>query len=221
MNGHAPWTLVSVHIPKTAGTSLAELLRGQFGAGLQWDYDDRPLSHGRWQRRTMALRHAAAHAGRRASAHCIHGHFLPLKYATMRGMRYATWLRDPVQRVCSRYHHYRRNAAVEPQHARWGLGPGLSLEDFVRLPQYQDSCAEYLWAFPLRRFEFVGIVEDHTSELRRFARTFGLSMPASVGLNRNPDKDGSRYEVEPETERLIRRLNPRDIALYESALGRR
>lgn len=221
MSDAAPWTLVSVHIPKTAGTSLAELLRGHFGAGLLADYDDRPLSHGRWQRRTMALRHALAHAGQRASAHCIHGHFLPLKYATMRGMRYATWLRDPVQRVCSRYHHYRRHAAAEHQHARWGLVPGLSLEDFVRLPQYQDSCAEYLWAFPLRRFEFVGIVEDHATELHRFAQAFGLSMPAAVGLNRNPDKDGSRYDVAPATERLIRRLNPRDVALYEAALARR
>ena len=222
MSAMPSWTLVSVHIPKTAGTSLGAMLHANFGDMLKADYDDRPLSRPRWTRRIQALRHALAHAGERSQAACIHGHFLPLKYASMRGMRYSTWLRDPVQRVLSRYHHYQRHASDEPQHARWGLVPGLSLADFVRLPQYRDTCAEYLWAFPLRRFEFVGIVEDHASELSRFARQFELTVANGLARhNRNPEKAGTRYAVEPAMDRLIRRLNARDVALYEAALARR
>lgn len=216
--GREHWTLVSVHVPKTAGTSFRQGLQRAFGEGLRLDNDDRPLAHPRWQRRADALRQACVHAGQGLPEACIHGHFLPLKYALARRVRFAVWLRDPVQRVLSRYHHYRRHGQDEPHHARFGLLPGLTLEQFARLPQYQDTCAEYLWCFPLRRFDFVGIVEQYEAEVARFARCFGLEPePVAERANRNPERAGQGYEVEPALERLIRRCNPRDVALYEVA----
>ncbi len=216
--------LAAVHMPKTAGTTFLDVLRHAYGDGLLLDYGDRPLSHGRWGRRITATRHAAAHLGRRlGSVRCVYGHFMPLKYSTMKDARFCVWLRDPVQRVLSRYHHYTRNAGNEPHHARWGLVPGLSLEQFVRLPQYQNSYAEYFWMFPLSRFDFIGIVEEYPAELERFARCFGIADVAQAGsLNRNPDKPGhAAYPVDPDLERLIRTLNARDIELYERACNRR
>ena len=130
-----PWTLVSVHLPKTAGTSFAEALQRVHGDGLRLDNADRPLAHARGERRLSALRQACAMAGQVLPDACVHGHFLPLKYALARRTRFCVWLRDPVQRVVSRYHHYRRHGANEPHHRRWGLLPGLTLEQFVVLPQ--------------------------------------------------------------------------------------
>ncbi|WP_024868640.1 sulfotransferase family 2 domain-containing protein [Pseudoxanthomonas suwonensis] len=219
--GRDRWTLVSVHVPKTAGTSFRLELQRAFGDGLRLDNADRPLAHPRWQRRADALRQACLHAGRGLPEACIHGHFLPLKYALARRVRFAVWLRDPVQRVISRYHHYLRHGRDERHHERFGLVPGLTLEQFVRLPQYQDTCAEYLWGFPLERFDFVGIVERYHSDVVRFAECFDLQLePSTQRANYNPERDGSRYEVEPGLERLIRRCNPRDVALYERACRR-
>lgn len=218
-----PSTLVSVHIPKTAGTSFAEALQRLYGDGLRIDNADRPLAHSRGERRLAALRHACATAGRALPEGCVHGHFLPLKYALARRVRFCVWLRDPVQRVVSRYHHYRRHGEDEPHHLRWGLVPGLSLEQFVRLPQYRNTYAEYLWGFPLRRFDFVGVVERHDREIARFARLFGFAPERATGpwANRNPERDQALgYALEPSLEQLIRCLNRRDIALYEAALQR-
>ncbi len=216
-------TLVVVHVPKTAGTSLRLVLERAFGDGLRKDYDDRPLQHSRWARRARAVRAALAQAGRPLDVPCVYGHFLACKYALARRTDFAIWLRDPVQRVISRYHHYLRAvAAGETAHARWGLVPGLTLEQFARLPQYRDTCAEYLWLFPLQRFAFVGLVETFDADLARFAARFGLSLSgADVRVNANPDRAGERYEVDPAAERLIRRMNPRDVALYERVLASR
>lgn len=213
-------SLASVHLPKTAGTSFLAALRRLHGTALLLDNRDRPLAHGRWARRTHALRMALACAGKDLPAACVHGHFLPIKYGLARGTRFCTWLRDPVQRVVSRYHHYVRNGEGEAHHARWGLVPGLSLEAFVRLPQYQDTYAEYFWMFRLDRFDFIGIVENYESDALRFCDRFGFPRDAMTDeiRNRNPSRQGDAYQVEPRIERLIRACNPRDLAIYERAL---
>lgn len=209
-------TLVAVHVPKTAGTTFRQALMRAYGDALRVDKGDAPMSQPRWTRRTAALRHAAENAGRRSPDACICGHFMPLKYATLRDARFCIWLRDPVQRVLSRYHHYQRHAATETAHWRWGLRPGLSLEQFVRVPHYQNTYAEYLWMFPLRRFDFVGIVEDYDAEIERFAHAFDIGTDLhGEARNFNPDKTAPLYDVEPAMERLIRACNARDVALYE------
>ena len=215
--------LVSVHVPKTAGTSFREALHRIHGDALLLDNADRPLAHARWARRSRAIRDALAGAGRELPAACVHGHFLPVKYALARRVRFCTWLRDPVQRIVSRYHHYVRHAEREPHHARWGLVPGLSMEAFVRLPQYRDTYAEYFWMFPLARFDFIGIVEDYEADLVRFCDRFGFAHQGLAGesRNRNPSRPSTAYDVEPALERLIRAFNPRDLAIYQRALDLR
>lgn len=214
-----PTMLAAVHVPKTAGTTFREALQRVFGDDLRLDYDDRPLAHSRWDRRTTALRHAITSAGKQGVARCVYGHYLPVKYATTRQVRFCVWLRDPVQRVVSRYQHYLRRVQHEAHHARWGLVPGLSLEQFARLPHYQNTYAEYFWLFPLRRFDFIGIVEDYDAELDRFAMRFGIEarLLAGVDHNRNPDKTHASYQVDASDERMIRACNARDVELYARA----
>jgi hypothetical protein len=218
MNRH-PHTLVAVHIPKTAGISFRAAMQTAYGDGLRLDYGDRPLAHSRSERRRAALGAALRQAGRSLPVTAVSGHFMPLKYALARRTRFAVWLRDPVQRVLSRYHHYLRDCiAGETLHARWGLVPGLSLEQFARIPQYQNSYREYFWLFPLRRFEFIGFVEQYDVDLRRFAERFGIDAPLpSVQANVHADHDAPRYSLKPGDERLIRGLNSADIAIYEQA----
>ena len=207
-------------MPKTAGTTFREALVRAYGEALRVDKGDAPMAQSRWKRRTAALRQAATNAGHRSHKACICGHFMPLKYSTLQQARFCVWLRDPVQRVLSRYHHYLRRAEIETVHWRWGLRPGLSLEQFVRVPQYQNTYAEYFWLFPLWRFDFIGIVEDYDTELERFARRFSLSADLrGEPRNINPEKATRLYDVEPTMERLIRACNAKDVAIYERVRG--
>lgn len=212
-------TLVAVHVPKSAGTSMREALVASFGERMLLDNGDRPLAHARWVRRLRALETGLRLRNRTLPVACVYGHFLPLKYAWIRQARYCIWLRDPVQRVVSRYHHYRRHVDDEPQHRRWGLVPGLSLEAFVRLPQYRNTCAEYLWGFPLERFDFVGVVERLDADWTRFRQAFPVGASNTSRANANPDKGGGDYHLDARMAGLIRDMNRRDMAIYERALA--
>lgn len=219
-------TLVAVHLPKTAGTSLRLALEASFGDRMTSDYGDHPLQHSPWGRRARAAAHALGCAGRRLPWGCVYGHFLPLKYLLARGTVFSLWLRDPVQRVVSRYYHYVRACdAGETAHARWGLVPGLDLEAFVRLPHYQNTLSEYLWGFPLRRFSFIGRVEAWDEDAPRLFAMLGLPAPALVleqaRVNRNPESRGDSYPLTPRERALIERLNQRDLRLYERLLESR
>ena len=221
MRFEALYSLISVHIPKTAGTSFAGVLRECFGEKLIVDNSDRPLSHPAGARKVIALKGMLSNIARSDLPECVHGHFLPVKFLAARRARFCTWFRDPVQRVISRYYHYVWHADVEKQHYRWGLRPGLSIEEFIRIPQYHNTYAKYLWAFPFSKFDFVGVVENGDCELKRFRDCFGFSDVSlnPIRVNVNPAQiAGAGYEIEPSLERLIRQFNARDVALYNRAL---
>lgn len=216
-------TLVAVHVPKTAGTSLRGALTGAYGDGLREDYDDRPLTRPRGVRRAKALAHGLLHAGRTMDAACVYGHFLPVKYRWCREVRFALWVRDPVDRVLSRYAHYLRDvAAGDESHAARGLVPGLSLDGFLALTNYRDTLAEYLWGFPLERFEFIGSVADYEEDLRRFSRVFldGRTLPV---LHENVARTSAvTVPAWSEAQRTaVAEANPRDVALHRRALALR
>lgn len=99
--------IISVHVPKTGGTSFRKILEGFYGTGFQQDcaWVPRPsVMEGPDLQGSDAEIREALHDIR-----CIHGHFDVKKY--MRLMRidgikpvFVTWLREPIERAISTYY---------------------------------------------------------------------------------------------------------------------
>jgi hypothetical protein len=219
--------LVSLHLPKTAGTSFAQTLRAAAGEGYRADYDDLPLQHGPWHQRLDAVRKGLALRGRLAAdATCIHGHFLPLKYRIALGTRpvqYITWLRDPVQRLVSHYAYWRRDYdgsdPAQPLRNRM-LREDWSFERFALGPEMRNAYRQYLWGFDLARFDFIGITEHYESDLHRLGALLGCEpVPAASLVNPECGDDG--YTIEPGLRQRIERCHAADVALYRRAVERR
>jgi hypothetical protein len=212
--------LISVHIPKTGGTAFGALLADRFGPRLLQDYDDRPLSHPAAWRIGAALARLPVQPARVARYDAVHGHFLALKYLAVRG-DVVTWLRDPAQRVLSRYHHYLRDVAEgRPLQRVRGLRPGLALEEFIELPRFRDTMAKYFAGFPLRRVRCFGFSEDMAEGLARMRRALGLELGAPALVNANPRREGEAYDIPEALRRRIERLNPGDYRLWYEARAR-
>lgn len=219
--------LVSLHLPKTAGTSFASSLASAFGDGYRADYADLPMQAGRWHRRLHAIR--AGLALRDAlppRTTCVHGHFLPLKYQLALGRRrarYITWLRDPVERVVSHYHFWRRDYdgadPAQPLRNRM-LREQWSLERFALGPEMRNVYSEYLWRFPVSRFAFVGITERYAADLAWFAAHYLGGTAAVATALANPDREGGCYATEAGLRRRIERHHGADVALYRGVLDR-
>jgi hypothetical protein len=218
--------LISVHLPKTAGMSVLKALESHFGERLLHVHD-RPINTAPGKRKAHAARACLANAVRPPRAiECIHGHFLPLKYLLLKWRaeaRFVTWLRDPAQRLLSHYHYCQRmvRAGTPSRLQRRVVEEGWSLEQFCLCPQLRNVYSQFFWGFPVRCFDFIGVVEHFEEDFQYFARTF-LSRDLPVCReNVNAEKAAGAYAINPDLREHIERHHRKDFALYRLALARR
>jgi len=216
-------TIISVHLPKTAGTSFGAALTDHFGGGFRRDYDDQGISKPAAARCRGALTAALNIAAQGLPGiDCVHGHFLPLKYLlldTHCELTFITWMREPVARLLSHYYYWQSSydPASSAPHHRQVIEQGWTLEQFCLSEQFRNIYTQYLWGFPLEKFAFIGISEHYPEDLGEFSRRhLGTELEAQ---RRNATvHTHRRRELEPELLERVRRFHAADIALYRRAL---
>ncbi len=88
--------LISLHLPKTAGSSFSASIARYYQDSLMYDYGDLPINTPVFKRNVTALKNCIPNAIKTyKNIECIHGHFLPLKYLFCRNTKFVTWMRDP------------------------------------------------------------------------------------------------------------------------------
>lgn len=218
--------LISVHLPKTAGSSFMEELKAQFGARLVLDYEQ-PLRLPDFAANMRTLVNCGRNGLRRnQGAACIHGHFKPLKYSLsgMRaGAKFITWMRDPVERLASHYYFWMRETGTLNPSAfhRKIVAEKWPLERFCLSPAARNIYSRYLWGMPLDRFDFIGITEYYDSELDYFAWKYLPRPIRHYRVNANPGREERRYITDAALREKIAAYHRRDMLLYERALEMR
>ena len=203
--------LVSVHIPKCGGISFEHVLRRIFGDRRVW------LNYG-----VVAGRSQARPELIPPQARCIHGHFPSDTFDDIVPTPHlVTWLRHPVERVVSNYHHFLRHADPANPCSAALHGRDLSLEAFAELEGMRNEASRYLAGKPLGAFDFVGITEKFEQSLRVFGAAFGFSVPASAPHeNVNPGRRMECYPISDRVYEKILQLNLIDLQNYELAVAR-
>jgi hypothetical protein len=202
--------LISVHVPKCAGTSFRHVLQALYGDGLWSNY-------GAIFTRANAKTGIVPHHTR-----CIHGHFFADAFDELYPQgRLITWVRDPVDRVVSNYYHFLRNPDMRDGCCRALFEQRLSLRRFAEMDWMRNEATRYLAAKPVEDFAFVGIAERFTESLSVFGPTFGWSphLP-SPRVNVNPVRRDEHYSLSPDDQAYLRSLNSRDLAWYQQANAR-
>ena len=141
---------------------------------------------------------------------CVHGHFLPVKYANAaRPCEFVCWLRDPVQRVVSRFLFGKRMGKR--------VVKDMTFAEYCRWERFHNQYAKFLWRFDVERFDFVGITEDYARSVDVFRRRFGIdTWRGGPAFNVNPDKGMCQaYAVSGKERALIERTNAEDLDIYE------
>lgn len=208
-------THLFVHIPKTAGTSFRMAAENLFGVErIAYDYSLRApetsscvREHYYTKKNLEALRELLIE--RRVAL--LGGHFSYRRYSSILPThRVISFVRDPVSRVLSEYHHFSRH-----------YGFTGALTDFVRQSRNQNLQATLLSGVPLREAAFVGVTEFYELSLKELERKLGWTL-CVLRLNANPERErngipedrASRSEVN-----LIKDLNRQDMDLYAAAVA--
>lgn len=196
--------IVSLHIPKTAGTSLFMAFRNHFGSRL-YNYNHNP-----------ELLAQAGAAAIRAQFDVVHGHINLADFVGhLDGATMITFLRDPVQRVVSSYLYHTRPQTTG-ELADKVRGENMTLQDFAGMPSQQDLQYRMTRHVPLDRFDYIGLSERLDTSWDQISAVLGFEIRQEKPENINPAKAvQDRYDLPAATADFIRDLNPRDIALYQ------
>ncbi len=194
----------SVHVPKTAGTAFVTVLRQWFGPALSvWyrgDLED-PI--------TEATR-------------IIHGHFRAGQHDA--GFR-MIWLRDPIDRLISDYHHKVRNPpGPEVDQIYIDVFEGrMNFMDFARDQSSRNYATQwYMGGLDLADFDFVGVSEFMNAEIFRLAELLGKK-PVLLGRNININDNSGYVDFKNELSSgelsELLELNSMDAELYSRAFA--
>jgi hypothetical protein len=132
-------------------------------------------------------------------------------------------MRDPVARLISHYHYWYDAYDPEafdtrPLHRRV-VEERWSLEKFCLSDELRNLYSQYLWGFPLERFDFIGIMEDYEADLRRFSLGFlGSELPARE-VNTRQSPRPREDELDGALRARVEEWHAADMALYQRALA--
>lgn len=213
--------LISVHLPKTAGTSFRDVLQSHFGEDLRLDYGDVPINRTPLCRKSIALTSMTRYALRPPRGpRCIHGHFLAVKYRCIRDASFVMWLRDPAERLASHYHFWRKTfdpKTAPPLHQRM-MDEGWSLERFCLGPELRNLYHIFLWGLPRERIAYIGVSEHFDEDLPEFSRRVLGQTYEAPRKNTGLSPPSSVYFEDPELRARVVQHHRRDMDLYEYAL---
>jgi hypothetical protein len=190
------------------------------------DYNDHPLHQSRLLVREKALLDSKHRDPNLVAKYdCIHGHYLPVKYqhlANTHNAKFITWLRDPVERVLSHYYYWKqnKNPPVNMKLHHLMLHENWDIQRFCLGPELQNIYTQFLYKFPISRFDFIGITEfydeDHQEFMQRFSNKKAKPLRLNIGR-----KEGTKYDIDTNFRDQIMKHHAEDIALYHTALDLR
>jgi hypothetical protein len=202
--------LISVHVPKCAGTSFRHVLHGIYGEEIWYNYGT-----------IFSKEHARAELVP-AGTQMIHGHFLADSFdALFPERRLLTWVRHPVERLVSNYYHCMRSPDMRDDCCRALHQQKLSLREFADLDWMRNMTTRYLAGKPVADFHFVGIMEHFEESMRHFSTLLGFRTVMKLPReNTNPDRTAERYALSPADRDYILERNRDDLDWYVQALIR-
>ena len=215
--------IVSVHLPKTAGTSFKKSLQEYYGRTLLEDYGDAPMNLSSFENVELAKDYSnQLSASSLSKINCIHGHFLPLKYAPLQqeGWKFVVWLRNPIERLMSNYLFWMRTYV--PGKTR-GMKKDVVEGDwtfykYATSNKVRNLYTKFLSGFGLDKFEFVGIVEFYKEDFEYFCyKYFGKKLPEFYS-NVTPPNLRSVCNITKSERDEIEKLHQDDMDMYKNAL---
>jgi hypothetical protein len=210
---------VSVHIPKTAGTTVAEVFSRCRNKRVIFDYDgyQSPLSPSE-----IVVKNAGFI---KEYFDVIHGHFYARKYFDLfSDAAFVSTLRHPVDRVISQFMHELNEESDDAMYHHDVQSGKMDVVEFASQPGIGDAMARHLEGKALKDYDLLIITEDLTRSLQLYSQTisklalgfhFGDTIEIPVTNQGKLRKNNITFDIA--TRRAIFEKTKEDNAVYAEA----
>ena len=205
--------LLSLHIPKTAGMTFLDILQQQYGSDACLHVRHRTFK--RWKSMGIDLLDKVEPETR-----VVHGH---VRFRQCRKLYrrdrppVIAWLRNPIDRVVSRFYFAKWQMGRNPNH------PQIHRKDedlltFARTKPQINLMYRYLDGIDLDDLFFFGFQETFEEDLAILARKLNWKPYTLPRINDNRPYRSEQVQPDPKVLEEINHLNDLDMAIYERAL---
>ncbi len=212
--------LLSLHIPKTAGTSFRNILKSVYGedAVVRLDINNKFITR---------LNEELYEATEIPNARVLHGHYffenIQKRFSIPEEVKIITWLRDPVKRVISNYYYLESRLVEILNEEQKNLNilskMQRSLMEYARDEVNRNRQSKFLQGATPEDFDFIGIQENFDDDLIEIAKVLNWkSIPVSIHQNKTPTE---RPKLSLEILEEIKYLNSDDVAIYSEVVRSR
>lgn len=212
--------LISLHIPKTAGTSFYHLLKQVYGEQLSLSYRRRDiltnLSNGDFTTDTLAPR-----------IRVLHGHFHYSEIAALHSAKEAKlicWIREPLDRLVSNYRFFKaglENPERNPEQYKLNKHRlNESLLEYAERLENRNRISQFLAGSRIDDFFFWGRMSHFTEDVLHLSRQ--LAWPTNLQiptLNQSTKQDNPITALSAEEICQLEEWNSADLVLYRRVLA--
>ncbi|MBK8506652.1 MAG: hypothetical protein IPL46_33360 [Saprospiraceae bacterium] len=189
--------IVSIHLPKSAGTTFRLALSDYFKERIYMDYgdwigDESAEAVDRRAGRLKELEHRLPDLISRTD--CIHGHFYASKWTSLLdSYRFFTIFRDPFEAIPSGYAFLVRNPQIPQPFVKEFHETKMTFREYII--KWQNLKTHLIHPLGLADFAAIGLASDMPRTVELFKATFGTELQLPVEpLNPNPS--GQHYPLE-------------------------
>lgn len=224
MNGRVDKrVIISVHVPKAAGTTMLHLFQQAFGKdAVMADYGDIPGNpasacemdpEGFMVRRPMALA---------PEVRVVHGHFKARKYDLIPGAFRMTVLRHPVDNLLSIYRYWQHIPLQPSPLHQYFRRENLSALQLARIPLIRYLYSRtFFGEWDIGRLDFVAFHDTRQRDLARLSGMLGVCLDTELHMNptssfiKRKKKAAEAGEVSDAEVKKIEEALEDDLRLYD------
>ncbi len=212
--------LISIHIPKTAGTSFYAILKQVYGEELSAPFRRRDILNRR-NNEYFDANTLPPHI------RILHGHFYYSEIANLHRTdrsKLVCWLREPVERLISNYLFFKaglENPERNPEQYELNKHRlNESLLEYAERLENRNRISEFLHGSNLEDFFFCGRMSHYEEDIRHLGRQLGWppNLPIPT-LNRGAKQSHSTTTLSTKVLYQLEEWNSEDLALYRRFLA--
>ncbi len=209
--------IISIHIPKTAGTAFYHVLKNQYGTKLSPSYKRKDILSLTSNSGYSLIQEAEKYS-------LLHGHFRfeeVVKLYENSNAKLITWVRDPVERLISNYHFFKHrleNPELNPEVFEKNKHRiNENLLEYAQLDENRNRISWFIDESKIEAFFFIGIMEQFNSELMQLSKLLNwdqVEFPPMINISPK-----THEIISNDLRKEIAVLNQKDIQLYQHILN--